>query len=223
VPTGGTGSATAIVPSTASVGTTTYYVSQTALNCEGDRAPIVVNVSAALTVNAGNAVTIASGDQTQLNATATAGANYLWTANVAPLALSSATILNPIANPIATTTYRLTVSDPANLCPSVNSSVTVTVVQSCINVRNAFTPNGDGVNDLWLVYDQAFCLQPDGAFVTVYNRYGNKVYEAKGYKNNWNGTYKGKPIPDGTYYAVIEFVLLNGRKQYAKTDLTILR
>ncbi len=220
---GGVGSGTAIVPSTASVGNTTYYVSQATLNCESDRAPIVVNVSAALTVNAGNAVTIARGDQTQLNGTATAGANYLWTSNITPLSLSSATILNPIAKPLETTIYKLTVSDPANLCPSVNSSVIVTVVQSCINVRNAFTPNGDGVNDYWLVYDQNFCLQAGGAAVTVFNRYGSKVFESKNYTNNWDGTYKGKAVPDGTYYAVLEFVLFNGTKQFVKTDITILR
>ena len=222
-PTGGTGTAS-IIPSTASVGSTTYYVSQRTGTCEGPRAAIVVNVSPTLTANAGNRVTIARGDQTQLNGTGTAGANYLWTAS-GPLALSSATILNPIANPLQTTTYTLTVSDrntPA-VCPSATSSVEITVVSTCINVKNAFTPNGDGINDNWVVYEQAFCLRPNGVTVNVFNRYGSKVYESKNYTNNWNGTYNGKPVPDGTYYAVIEFTLLNGTKQTVRTDVTVLR
>ena len=223
VATGGTVTAS-LIPSTASVGSTTYYISQKNGNCEGPRTAIVVNVSPTLFANAGNSVTIARGDQTQLNGTGTVGANYLWTAN-GPLALSSANILKPIANPTQTTTYTLTVSDlstPA-ICPSATSSVTVTVVSTCINVKNAFTPNGDGINDNWIVYEQSFCLKPGGVTVNVFNRYGSKVYESKNYTNNWNGTFNGKPIPDGTYYAVIEFTFINGNKQIVRTDVTVLR
>ena len=137
--------------------------------------------------------------------------------------MSSATILNPVANPLQTTVYTLTVTDPTALCPSVSDNVTVTVVTSCINVRNAFTPNGDGLNDLWYVYDQSFCLKAGGVKVNVFNRYGNKVYESKNYNNNWDGTYKGKPVPDGTYYGVVEFTLANGNSQFVRTDITVLR
>lgn len=227
--TGGTG-VTTLTPNTSAVGSTTYYVSQTPNTCEGPRAAIVVNINQSLTANAGNTVTISSGDQTLLNGAGTPGARYLWsTLNSAPLALvggpASATLLQPFANPLQTTTYRLTVSDantPA-VCPSVFSDVVVNVVQSCINVRNAFTPNGDGINDIWLVYDQAFCLRANTTIVNVFNRYGSKVFESKNYSNNWDGTYKGKALPDGTYYGVIEFTLLNGTKKTVKTDITLLR
>jgi gliding motility-associated-like protein len=225
VPTGGTGSTTAPTPSTSVVGSTTYYVSQSALTCEGARTAIVVNISPALNVNAGVDRIMARGDQIQLAGTTTSvGATYLWTANITPLALSSATILNPIANPIFTTIYTLKVSDPTGLCPAVTDDVRVEVVQSCINVKNAFTPNGDGINDTWFIYDQNFCLtNPGGAKVTVFNRYGSKVYESKDYTNKWDGTYNGKALPDGTYYAVIEFTLFDGSKQFKRTDVTILR
>jgi gliding motility-associated-like protein len=225
VATGGTSSTTAPTPSTSAVGSTTYYVSQSALTCEGARSAIVVNVSPTLNVNAGVDRIMARGDQIQLAGTTTSiGATYLWTANITPLALSSATILNPIANPIFTTIYTLKVSDPTGLCPSVTDDVKVEVVQSCINVKNAFTPNGDGINDTWFVYDQNFCLtNPGGAKVMVFNRYGSKVYESKDYTNKWDGTYNGKALPDGTYYAVIEFTLFDGSKQFKRTDVTILR
>jgi gliding motility-associated-like protein len=222
---GGTGSTTAIVPSVSTVGTITYYVSQSALTCEGPRTPIVVNVKAPITVDAGANVTIARGATTQLLGVVTNATNptYLWTANQPQLALTSATIINPIANPIQTTIYKLLVSDPTGPCPAVSANVTVNVVQSCINVRNAFTPNGDGKNDTWFVYDQNFCLASNGCYVNVFNRYGSKVYESRGYTNNWDGTYKGKTLPDGTYYAVIEFVLFDGSKQVIRKDVTILR
>ena len=221
----GTGSTTAIIPSVSSAGTITYYVSQSALNCEGPRTPIVVNVKPQLIVNAGQNITIARGATTQLLGVVTNANNptYLWTANQPNLALTSATIINPIANPIQTTIYKLTVSDPSGPCPAASANVTVNVVQSCINVRNAFTPNGDGKNDTWFVYDQNFCLSTNGCTVNVFNRYGSKVYESVGYTNNWDGTFKGKPLPDGTYYAVINFVIFDGSKQTIRKDVTILR
>jgi gliding motility-associated-like protein len=225
VATGGTGSSTAPTPSTSTVGSTSYYVSQSALTCEGARSAIVVNINPALNVNAGVDRIMARGDTIQLAGTSTSvGATYLWTANITPLALTSATILNPTANPIFTTIYTLRVSDPTGLCPFVTDDIRVEVVQSCINIKNAFTPNGDGINDTWFIYDQNFCLtNPGGAKVTVFNRYGSRVFESKDYANKWDGTYNGKPLPDGTYYAIIEFTLFDGSKQFKRTDVTILR
>jgi gliding motility-associated-like protein len=88
-------------------------------------------------------------------------------------------------------------------------------------VKNAFTPNGDGNNDLWFVYDSPECLK--NVTVHVFNRYGSKVYESKDYRNNWDGRYEGKSLPDATYYAVIDFTLITGKVVTVKTDLTILR
>jgi gliding motility-associated-like protein len=224
---GGTGTATAPIPNTTTVGTTAYYVSQSNAggSCESPRAQINVNITPLLTANAGNTVTIAAGTTTQLNATATPGADYTWSSNIAPISLSNINILNPIANPLQTTTYLLTVKDVVGNCSAVSSGVQVVVIgtQNCINIRNAFTPNGDGINDKWLIYDQDNCLTKDGASVQVYNRYGSKVYENNIYKNTWDGTYNNKPLPDGTYYAVIVFTLVDGKKQYARSDVTIVR
>ncbi len=222
-PSSGTGTSISPIPNTATVGTTAYYVSQTIGNCQSPRIQINATITPALAVNAGNTITIASGASTQLNATATAGADYTWSSSFVPISLSNIKIVNPIANPTQTTTYLLTVKDLSGNCNPVSSSVEVIVVQNCINIRNGFSPNGDGINDKWLVYDQSFCLAADGASVQVFNRYGSKVYENRAYKNTWEGTYNSKPLPDGTYYAVIVFTLFDGRKQYARSDVTIVR
>lgn len=84
----------------------------------------------------------------------------------------------------------------------------------------AFTPNGDGINDLWLITN-GNCLT--SAKAQVFNRYGAKVFESNDYKNTWNGTYEGKPLPDGTYYYIISFKLIGGRVEYLKGNVTILR
>jgi gliding motility-associated-like protein len=99
--------------------------------------------------------------------------------------------------------------------------VFVEVKAVCIKVSNAFTPNGDGINEYWTVYDNYGCFK--NVTVNVFNRYGSKVYESKDYKNDWDGRYKGKSLPIGTYYGVVDFTLPSGQKRTIKTDLTILR
>ena len=57
----------------------------------------------------------------------------------------------------------------------------------------------------------------------IFNRYGELVYSNDNYNNEWDGTYKGKPVADGTYYYTIQFHLINGTIVPAKGDVTILR
>ena len=70
-----------------------------------------------------------------------------------------------------------------------------------IAVYNAFSPNGDGINDVFTI--EGLEKYP-GNVLTIYNRWGNQVFEAKDYKNNWDGTYQGAALPDGTYFWMIE-------------------
>ncbi|MFZ1527422.1 MAG: gliding motility-associated C-terminal domain-containing protein [Ferruginibacter sp.] len=161
---------------------------------------------------------LVNGEQIVMQATANNAVSYQWTP---PTGLNSTSILNPVltAETIGTTTYTLTATNRDGCKTSDN--VLVTIIPYCAKVANTFTPNGDGVNDLWTVYDNIECLI--NVEVLVFNRYGNKVYENRTYRNNWNGSYQGKPVPDGTYYAVVKFSLVNGRIFTVKSDLTILR
>jgi gliding motility-associated-like protein len=143
--------------------------------------------------------------------------NISWTPSST---LVGATTFKPLAKPNATTTYTLSVT-AANGCTSTDNAI-VTVLPYCIKPLDAFTPNKDGINDLWQV--TAFggtCLAR--VYVNVFNRYGNLVYKNDNYTNNWDGTYKGKPVPDGTYYYVIDYRLINGESIVMRGDLTILR
>ncbi|WP_266204430.1 T9SS type B sorting domain-containing protein [Pontibacter kalidii] len=87
-----------------------------------------------------------------------------------------------------------------------------------IDIPNGFTPNGDGLNDTWVLKNLPN-LYPDNQ-VTVYNRWGSEVFSSKGYKRPWDGTYKGKRLPDGTYYCIIEF---GDGTAPIKTSVTIMR
>jgi gliding motility-associated-like protein len=151
-------------------------------------------------VNAGADKLISTGASIGMTAAISPAGNYsyLWT----PAAgLSNATLLNPVATPQATTTYAVTATDNINGCTSTDS-VKITVI-SKLFIPNAFTPNNDGRNDKWAI--PAMALYPD-ATVAVFNRYGEKIFESDNYVSNpWDGTFKGKAQPMGSYVYIIRF------------------
>lgn len=119
---------------------------------------------------------------------------YSWTPSNS---LSNSTIANPVASPSETTTYILTGS--RNGCTSTDN-VTVFITDP-LKVPNAFTPNGDGFNDVWEI--DRVELFPN-VIVEVFNRWGQRVFSSVGYNNPWNGTNDGNYLPEGTYYWVIQ-------------------
>lgn len=175
--------------------------------------PLEVRVKPLPTAYAGPDKTIIQGDKTEMGATASAG-----TVEWSPAdGLSTTGVQNPTASPLQTTTYRLTVKQDG--CTATDE-VNIAVVPYCVKPMEAFSPNGDGVNDLWLVTTGA-CLQT--AKVEVFNRYGARVFQHNDYKNNWNGQYNGTALPEGTYYYIITYQLINGKTVYQKGNVTILR
>jgi gliding motility-associated-like protein len=167
-------------------------------------------------ISAGTDKLIVEGDQVQLQGSANNAVSVAWT----PVnTLSFANTLFPVAKPQSTTVYTLTVRNSDNCTATDN--VTVTVIPYCVKVMEAFTPNGDGTNDRWLVTNGSACTNQ--IRVAVYNRYGQEVYKNENYQNNWDGTYGGKPVPDGTYYYAITYSLIGRRTVTVKGDVTILR
>ena len=69
-------------------------------------------------------------------------------------------------------------------------------------VPEAFTPNGNNINDLLVI---AGLERYNSNSLSIFNRYGDVVFKADNYENTWDGTSKdGNPLPDGTYYYVLE-------------------
>lgn len=83
-------------------------------------------------------------------------------------------------------------------------------------IMNLITPNGDGYNDTWQISDLNN-ISP--AQVTIYSRAGRQVYSTNDYNNDWNGTFNGNPLPEGTYYYIIQGA--NG--ELFKGPISILR
>ncbi|WP_234416251.1 gliding motility-associated C-terminal domain-containing protein [Flagellimonas amoyensis] len=108
--------------------------------------------------------------------------------------------------------------DPANCNPVDTFQLDVAVVECvlgeefCLRVYNEFSPNNDGFNDFFEIE----CIQDYANSIQVFNRNGNKVFEASDYQNNWDGIAnvngvlnKGEHLPSGTYYYVINIPELN--------------
>lgn len=168
-------------------------------------------------VNAGPDFTIVEGD----NVTLTGSSNgtpivIAWTPNST---LTGANTFTPVAKPTTTTNYTMSVTDQ-NGCSATDNAL-VNVIPYCIKIMNAFTPNGDGMNDRWLVTNGAACTKRIA--VAVYNRYGSVVYKNDNYNNDWDGTYNGKPVADGTYYYSITYTTITDKTIFMKGDVTILR
>jgi gliding motility-associated-like protein len=72
------------------------------------------------------------------------------------------------------------------------------------NTSDAITPNGDGINDTWVIYN---IENYPKSIVRVFNSSGNEVFSARNYQNDWNGHYKNNNIslPNGSYYYQIDF------------------
>ncbi len=168
-------------------------------------------------VNAGPDKIIVDGDAVTLNGSGSSNPSSItWTPNSS---LSNSNTYTPIAKPNTTTTYTLTVVETSGCTSSDN--VVVTVIPYCVKPMNAFTPNGDGFNDRWLVTSGGSCTQQ--VIAKVFNRYGELVYSNENYNNDWDGKYKGKAVADGTYYYVLQYKLINGNSIPVKGDVTILR
>jgi gliding motility-associated-like protein len=81
------------------------------------------------------------------------------------------------------------------------------VVEDPFSIPDGYSPNGDGVNDLFVI--DGIDKYPENSFV-VFNRWGNMVYEAKPYNNEWDGTSSkglrvgGDKLPVGTYFYILD-------------------
>jgi gliding motility-associated-like protein len=139
--------------------------------------------------------------------------HFKWTDNSLGY-LDDDTLLRPKFTPGDDITYRLTVTARGG-CQAFDE-VFIKVLKQPV-VPNAFSPNKDGINDTWNIqYLESY----PGCTLEVYDRYGQKVFFSEGYRKPWDGSYKGKALPVGVYYYIIN--PKNGRKLMTGS-LTILR
>lgn len=159
---------------------------------------------------------IAGGQSLQLNPVITGTiSSYQWS----PAAgLDNAAVADPVATPEGTTTYRLTVVS-SDGCKAAASEI-VGVFYS-LQMPGAFTPNGDGRNDLFRVPP----LIPIAIRqLAVYNRQGLMVFSTSNVSVGWDGTFNGHPQPAGVYvWALVYDNPLTKRTESAKGTVVLVR
>jgi gliding motility-associated-like protein len=93
---------------------------------------------------------------------------------------------------------------PVTIDKTVNVKFCTTPTANANNnilIPNAFSPNGDGTNDTWEIFNPA--SGNADLIVEIYNRWGELIFYSKGYSVPWDGTYKDKPVPEGTYAYIV--------------------
>lgn len=188
-------SGSTFIPGLAGVGTHVLKYTYTDVNGCTNSVSYVVNVHPEPIIYAGDDQTIYLGESTVMTATSQGNYTYVWTPGDY---LDNSAVLNPdVMEPLMTTTYTLTATD---IYGCVNSDeVTIFVdVNTPLNPPNVFSPNGDGINDTWVIPTLDFF--PDNN-VKLYNRWGQLVHEQQNYGqgNAWDGS----ELPEGTYFYVI--------------------
>jgi gliding motility-associated-like protein len=193
-------------PSAAGAGTHILRYTYTAANGCVNFMEQTIAVNPTPQANAGPDKTVLEGGMVQLTPAMNSGfsINYSW---APPTGLNNPAIPDPLASPVDDITYTLTVTSDKGC--TTTDQVFVKVLKKP-EIPNIFSPNGDGIHDKWVI--SSLETYP-GATVEIFNRYGQRIYYTVGYTIPWDGTVKGKPVPVGTYYYIVD--PKNGRQKQA--------
>jgi gliding motility-associated-like protein len=205
----------------ASPGQTTSYV-LTVMDTLGCPKPvrdtIVVIVLPKVNAFAGNDTAVVIGQPLHFHATG--GINYLWSP---PSALDNANIADPVATydgSLDSIRYKVLVSDEKNCLDSAYINVKIFKTNPQIFVPTAFTPNGDGVNDLF---------RPIGVgiksieYFRVYNRWGEMVFSTTINGQGWDGKIRGTPQTTNTFVWIVKGIDYLDKPFFKKGAVTLIR
>ena len=101
------------------------------------------------------------------------------------------------------------------------STIKVSISISLLEMPNAFSPNGDGINDIYKAKDNHKSIIDFHAY--IFNRWGQKIYDWTDINSGWDGTYKGKQVAAGVYFVLVKAKGADGREYNIKRDVNILR
>ncbi|MEJ6979020.1 PKD domain-containing protein [Pedobacter sp. P351] len=146
-------------------------------------------------LEAGPDKTILRGGQTTLSIMADGNnLKYKWSPSAG---LDRDDVKNPVASPDTETLYTVTITSEEGCV--LTDNLRVKIVDE-VTIPNTFTPNGDGVNDFWVIkYLESF----PSATINIFTRYGVPVFTSRGYFEPWDGSWQGDILSSGTYYYVI--------------------
>jgi gliding motility-associated-like protein len=110
-------------------------------------------------------------------------------------------------------------SNSDGTCETYGETYTIGIGSSDLRIPNAFTPNDDGVNDVWKVgYRSLLSFR-----CTIFDRYGNEIFKFSDPTQGWDGKYKGKYVKPGVYFYVIEAKGADGKTYKKGGDINIIK
>lgn len=163
---------------------------------------------------AGNDTTAVRGVPHQMFATG--GDEYLWTP-AGPL--SNASAQNPLATLNTDQKFVVRVTDFAG-CIGYDTVFIKVYAGPAYYIPNAFTPNGDGLNDVFRPIPAGIARTQ---YFRIFNRFGEVIFETNQFMKGWDGTYKGKKQPIGAYVWVIKGIDRNGQKVEMKGTVMLVQ
>lgn len=166
------------------------------------------------TADAGNDTLIYFGETAYLDADG--GVNYVWSPETA---LNDPNIENPLATPELSTIYTVTVTTDIGCIFTDNMEVVVVQPQAVV-IPNAFTPNGDGLNDL--LHISTFVNVDLNSFC-IFNRWGQKIYETSDILAGWDGKYNNSDQEIGAYMYIFVGTDEENNEIINKGTITLLR
>lgn len=184
------------------------------IGCESEK-DITINVSNSATINVNPSfATIYYGDEIQL--IASGAAYYTWSPE---LTLSSPYLSNPIARPLEHTVYTVIGFNEEGCMGTAEAEIAIKYSTEIL-IPNAFTPNGDGVNDVFNVIATGPWTLVN---FSIFNRYGENIFHTFDKEKGWDGRHQGEYVDQGVYFYLIEIMLPNGEWNTYKGDLTLIR
>ena len=159
---------------------------------------LTVNPLPVVSIVSSKGASLSKGETTVL--TATGGTSYAW-ANAAGI-ISGQNTASLTVRPSVTTTYTVTATNATGCSDVKTITIEVRDDYEAIKATNILTPNGDGINDTWVV--ENIDQYPNNE-VKIFDKAGRVLYSKKAYDNSWNATLNGSPLAEGTYFYIIDF------------------
>jgi gliding motility-associated-like protein len=180
-----------------------------------DTAQVDVQINPAFTLTLVNKdTTIEAGETVLLSAYGAFGYNWY------PNYYISATNANEVyASPLENITYTIIGTDTFNSCPQT-FDVTIKVIEKDVWLPNVFTPNGDGINDVFRITKKTYIKLQE---FRIFDRWGKEVFNANDINDGWNGTAEGKKCDIGTYYYTARWSFPSGKVGSLNGDILLMK
>ena len=196
-------------------GPLTYIVVADYKNGCSDTERINIRYVSNAVINLADSVRLYPGESYQMDP----NGNCLYFHWFPPLGLSDTKIANPIAQPPVRTRYFVDGRTEWG-CETRDSIDVYIIMESLLDVPNAFIPGSDGPNNILKLIRRGEATLKS---FTIYNRWGNRVFETSDINEGWDGRYSGTPQPMGVYIYVIEAAYNTGKKFYRQGNVTLIR